>query len=107
LLFVCNRLLLSRKWSIDILRFVRSDAGTGELGPEDVSYHLFKGQAVPLIHGKHERREHHHQHDEHGPGAAKGAPGEQIGRDAHQRRAAKADELALGEVKGNLGFDFG
>ena len=47
------------------------------------------------------------KYDEHGPGAAKGAPGKQIGRDAHQRRAAKADELALGEVKGDFGFDFG
>ena len=91
-----DRLLLSRKRSIDILRFVRSDAGPGELGPDDIPYHLFKRQAVPLIHGKHKRREHDGQHEEHGPGAADRAPGQQIDRDAYQRRAAETDQLALG-----------
>ena len=35
-------------------------------------------------------------------GVADGAPGQQVGRDAHSRPAAKTDELAFGEVERHL-----
>ena len=81
--------------------------GAQELGPDDVPGHLLQRQAVPLIHCKQERREHHPQHEKQAAGVADGPSRQQIGRDAHRCPAAKTDELALGEIKGNLGFDFG
>lgn len=43
--------------------------------------------------------------DEHGPGVADGAAGQQVGRDAHRRRDAEAHKLAFRQIKGKFGLD--
>ena len=102
-----NRLLLSRKWGIDILRPIGPDAGTQELGVDHVPQHLFKGQSVLFIHRHEKGREHDPQHDEQRPGVADGAAGQQIGRNTHRRPDAEADQLPFGEVERNFGFNLG
>ena len=109
---VCNRILLSHrappgKRGVNVLCLIGPYPGTGKPGPDDVFYHLFRREPVFLIHGQQKGREHDHQHGEHGPGVADKTAGEQVGRDAHRRRTAKADKLAFGKVKGHFGFDFG
>ena len=83
------------------------DSGTQKPGPYDVFQHLFRRESVFFIHGQKKRREHHGQHKEHGPGITDRASGQQIGRDAHRRRDPEAHKLALRQVKGKFGLDFG
>lgn len=42
-----------------------------------------------------------------GPRVTNGAPGQQVGRDAHRRRDPEAHKLAFRQVKGKFGLDFG
>ena len=81
--------------------------GAPELGPDDVPGHLLQRQAVPLIHGKQERREHDTQHEEQAAGVADDAPRQQVGGDAHRSGAAETDELAAGQVERHLSLDLG
>ncbi|CCL63117.1 hypothetical protein BN182_3590019 [Clostridioides difficile E9] len=106
-LLFCNRLLLSRKWGIDVLRLVGPDAWAQETGVDDVSQHLFKGQPVLFVHRHEKSREHDPQHNEQRPGVADGVPGQQIGGNPHRRPDAEADKLPLGEVKSDFGLDLG
>ena len=91
----------------DIFRLVGPHPRPQELCPQDVPHHLFKGEPVFFIHRQQERRERHPHHQEHGPGVADGAPGQQVGRDAHRCRDPEAHKLALCQVKGKFGLDFG
>ena len=89
------------------MRSVGPGAGPEEAGADDVPHHLLKRQAVLFVHRHEERREHDSQHEEHGPGAADRPTGQQIGGDPHQPAASEANELPLGEVERQLGFDPG
>lgn len=110
-LVFCNRILLLRcpqgKGGVDILGLVGPGPGAPELDPDDIPGHLLQRQAIPLIHRQKKSREHDPQHEEQAAGVADDVPGQQVGRDAHRRPAAETDELALGEIKGNLRFEFG
>ena len=68
---------------------------------------FFRGQAVPLVHGKEEERQHQGDHQEHGPGASNGGPGQQIGRDADDSRRAEAHKLPFRQIKGEFRLDAG
>ena len=107
---VFNRILLSRsaplgKRGVNILRLIGPDPRPQETGPDDVSHHLFQREPVFFIHRQQKRRERHGHHQEHGPGIADGAPGQQIGGDAHRRRDPEAHKLAFRQVKGQFGLD--
>lgn len=90
---------------IEVLRLIRPHAGREYGCPEDVFQHLLGGQAVALIHGKKKAGQHQRNHQEHGPCAADGAPGQKIGRDANGRRSAKTDKLPFGEIERHFGFN--
>ena len=89
------------------MRLIGADTGAGKLDPDDVADHFFKGQPVLFVHRQQKCREHDRQHDKQCRCAAKGAAGEQIGRNAQRRPTAEADELPLGEVERDLRLDFG
>ena len=85
LLLFCNRLRLlsGAKQRIEVFGFVRPHPGIEEPGADDVFQHLFQRQAVPLIHGEKEEREHEADHQEHGRAVAESSPGKEIGREPH------------------------
>ena len=86
---------------------VEAFAGRMETVLEDDPHHLFKGEPVFFVHRQQERRERHRHHQEHGSRVADGAPGQQIGRDAHRRRDPETHKLTFRQVKGQFGLDFG
>ncbi len=71
-----------------------------------MAQHLLKGLAVLLIDSKKEEGQHQPDHQQSRRIVTDTAPCEKIGGDANQTARAKAYKLALGQIKGNLGFDF-
>ena len=90
---------------IDVFGLVGTVLGPLEAGRGDVFQDLLQGLSVLLIKRKQEKRHHHRDHQGHAQAAGQLALGEKIQRDANRRAATKADDLALGEAKGQFGFD--
>ena len=71
-----------------------------------MAQHLLKGLAVLLVDTEKEEGQHQPDHQQSCRVVTDTAPCEKIGRDANQTARAEAYELALRQVKSNLGFDF-
>ncbi len=72
-----------------------------------MAQHLFQGLAVLFVDAEQEKRQHQADHQQRRRFVADTAPREKVQRDANQTAAAKADQLAGGQVKGNLVLNFG
>ena len=80
--------------------------GAAVQGIRHVAQHLFQRLAVLFVQPEQEEGEHGNHHDDGGGAASQAASEQKIKRNADERAAAEADELPLGQVEDDLGFDF-
>ena len=73
---------------------------------EPVFQKFLRRLSVPLIHGEKEKGHHKPDHQQHCRRVADSAAGKEIYRQPHQRGQAETNELALRQVKRQLGLDF-
>ena len=81
-------------------------ARTQEFYTKYIPQYLFKGQAVPLVHGEQETGQHQGDHQEHRPGIADSRTAAQVNGNPNSRRASKTDKLALRQIERQLVFYF-
>lgn len=71
-----------------------------------MAQHLLEGLAVLFVDTEKKEGQHQSDHQQSRCVVTNTAPCEKIGGDAHKTARAEAHKLAVGQVKGNLRFDF-
>lgn len=83
---------------VEIFRPVGARLRTEKAHPDEVGQPLFERLAVLFVKAEQEKGKREGNHDERRPFISNRAPREKIRRDAQRRAAAKADQLARGQV---------
>lgn len=98
--------MLPHQGGVQVVCLVGTLLGPNEKRLNHVSQHLFQWLTVFLVHTENETREHGNDHDDGSGAGADTVPEQKEKRNAHECAAAKTDELSLGQVKHDFGFDF-
>ncbi len=90
---------------IEILRLIRTDAGTEDFYTDKVEKDFFKRHTVLFVHGEKERREHEKHHARCGITRSEKSPCEEVKRNTDCSGNPDANELPFCQIKKDFRFD--
>lgn len=105
LLYLLIQFFLPHYGRIEVVGFVWPLLRADKADLHDIADDFFQRLSVLLIHGEHEKRQHDKHHEKGCRTAADVSLDEEKDRKPNQKSSAEADDLALGQVEGDLGFD--